>query len=178
MPFQKQVAKEPAAGLPGGWSSANMHYAAPALAGEDITVGRMCRIVAGSGTGEAMNPDRAYMGGSGAIGIAMRSRVGVITDLTDEYSDTINKNLSVELAVTGDFNVYLTGGNLSAVSKGMKVFYREENTAAAGEPSNAGELMAGEAGSAESGFVESDWYVYKVMDTGTGLTKVSTYRKA
>lgn len=178
MAFQKQVAREPAPGFPGSWGSANNYYAAVAIAGEDVAIGRMCRIVSGAETGDALDPDRVFMGGDGAIGISLRSRVGVIPNLMDEYSNAVNQTLPVELVLAGDVEVYLTNADMSAVERGMKVFYRLENSAATGAASNAGELLAGEAGSEETGLQETDWHVYRILDADTGLVKVSTYRKA
>lgn len=107
-----------------------------------------------------------------------KTRFNIADGLRQEYSDSVNEDLPVELLVDGDVKVYLANADMSTVARGMKIFYRQTNSAAAGQPSNAGELQAAAAGSTVAGFVESAWSVYKVLDVETGLVKASTYRKA
>lgn len=175
MAFQGSVRREPAPGVGGAWGSANMYYCVAALA-DDVIWGRFCSLETPENEdGIPVNPQRAVMGGTNAIGIAVWARPGIMFNPFNGAANAVTDGMPTELITQGDIEVYLT--NADSAEVGQKVFYRTANSAGEGEVSNAGEAQAAAAGATVADFVESDWYVYNILDETTGLTKISTFRK-
>ncbi len=167
MPFQTQVNLYPAEGFPGSQASANTMYAGAVLAGENIPVGRFVSISAAAGL------LRAYLGGN-AVGIVNRIRSGIITDITAEASTVINKNLPLEITVSGD--LYIIVENAGTAERGQKLFYRSaDSSEGAGD---AGAVQSAASGTSLTGFVETAWSVVSVADSVTGLVRASTVRNS
>ncbi len=161
----------PAEGFAGGPASANTMYAGAVLAGEDIPVGRFVSVGGSSGINGAAAPARAFAGGN-AVGIASRIRPGAITDITQEASNIINRNMPLEITVSGD--LYAVVDNPDSVLAGQMLFYRvSESSEGSGD---AGSVRAAAKGAAIADFVESAWHVVSVADAGSGLVKASTVR--
>ena len=180
MPFQNQVYLRAPSGYPGDWCSDNIYYAAALIAGEGgVIPGNFVSVVTPANTNvDVLNPKRAVNGGDNAIGIALRSRIGVIKSVKDEAVFNIDEGYPVEAVVDGDCRVALS--NYASAAEGMKVFYNvAEIPAAGGGPAiPAGTPYAAAAGSTVAGYVETPWYVYGLTAfEGDNMAKISTYRR-
>lgn len=169
MPFQNQVPMRQPSGYPGDWASDNVYYSAALIADTGgIVPGTFVSVeTIANPNADKLNPKRAIAGGANAIGIALRSRIGVIKDLRQEAAFIINEAMPVEVIIAGDARVALT--NYSTAVEGMKLFYNQTN----------GTVQAHNAGTAVAGYVETAWYVYSLDSyDGDNMVKASTYRKA
>ena len=169
MPFQNQVPMRQPSGYPGDWASDNVYYSAALIAdAAGIVPGTFVSVeTLANPNADKLNPKRAQSGGANAIGIALRSRIGVIKDLRQEAAFIISEGLPVEVIVSGDARVALT--NYGTAVEGMKLFYSTTD----------GTVQAHNAGTTVAGYVETDWYVYSLDSyDGDNMVKASTFRKA
>lgn len=165
MGFQKTISMYQAAGFPGGWGGGNAWAAYAFVADSDITPGTFVTPAPGS------NPERVTPGTPEAadgdfLGIALRSRVGVMTDPAQEYANRINANMPVEVQTQGDALIRIANADDPDLAPGMAVFA----SLADGAPSVAA------TGSTVAGSRETGWVFVRLFDPAYGLALVSTWR--
>ncbi len=156
MTFQKQVQKYVAEGVAGQAVTPNqsIYTAETYHADGDVKAGSF-----------VFKTDKgAKQSGNGAVlGLVERVLTNFNYNLTSDGSNTITDGGNLTIAVRGDYYVETKG----QATVGQAVFASETD----------GSIKTGEIGSAQSGFVETNWTVKSVLSSGStgGLILISNW---